>query len=147
MADEADEADEADVRALLARLHAAMNRHALDDFVACFDEAYDSEQQAHPDRRFVGREQVRRNWAEMFAGIPDFRAEVLREAVSGDEAWVEWRWTGTRADGARFEVCGVAIFGVAGGRLRWARLYVEPVEESGAGIAAAVRTLSGGEGA
>jgi len=63
---------------VLARLNAALNRHDLAAFVECFDPDYESEQPAHPDRRFRGRAQVERNWAAMFGGLPDFRAEVLR---------------------------------------------------------------------
>ena len=44
--------------ALVARLDAAMNRHDLAAFVACFDPDYESEQPAHPDRRFRGVAQV-----------------------------------------------------------------------------------------
>jgi hypothetical protein len=63
------------VTEVLERLHDAQNRHDLDAFVACFDPEYRSEQPVHPDRAFVGREQVRKNWAEVFAGVPDFQAE------------------------------------------------------------------------
>ena len=49
----------------------------LDAFLACFQDDYESEQPAHPDRAFRGREQVRRNWSAVFDGVPDFRAELL----------------------------------------------------------------------
>ena len=133
-----------DTRAeVLARLSAAMNHHDLAAFVACFDPDYESEQPAHPDRHFRGRAQVERNWAAMFAGLPDFRAEVARSAVAGDTLWVEWRWTGTRADGTRLDARGACIFGVRADRLAWGRLYMEDVE-AGHGIAAAVASLAGG---
>ena len=80
------------VTEVLARLRDAQNRHDLDAFVACFDPAYRSEQPVHPDRAFVGREQVRTNWAEVFAGVPDFQAELLRSADQGDTWWAEWHW-------------------------------------------------------
>jgi ketosteroid isomerase-like protein len=128
---------------VLARLSAAMNHRDLAAFVACFDPDYESEQPAHPDRRFRGRAQVERNWAAMFAGLPDFRAEVVRSAAQGDTVWVEWRWTGTRADGTRLDACGACIFGVRGGRLAWGRLYMEDVELGG-GIEAAVASLAAG---
>ena len=127
---------------VLARLSAAMNRRDLAAFVDCFDPEYESEQPAHPDRRFRGRAQVERNWAAMFAGVPDFRADVLRSAVAGDTVWVEWQWTGTRADGTRLDARGACIFGVRGGRLAWGRLYMEDVE-AGRGIEAAVASLAG----
>lgn len=127
---------------VLARLNAAMNRQDLAAFVACFDPEYESEQPAHPDRRFRGRSQVERNWATMFAGLPDFRAEVVRSVVAGETVWVEWRWTGSRGDGTRLDARGACIFGVRDARLTWGRLYMEDVE-SGAGIDAAVASLAG----
>jgi ketosteroid isomerase-like protein len=132
--------------AVLARLNAAMNRHDLGAFVACFDPEYESEQPTHPDRRFRGVEQVERNWAAMFAGIPDFQAEAVRSTTLGEAAWVEWRWTGTRTDGSRLDARGVCIFGVRGGRVAWGRLYMEDVE-AGAGIDAAVTALAQGRSA
>ena len=128
---------------VLARLTAAMNRRDLAAFVACFDPEYESEQPAHPDRRFRGRAQVERNWSAMFAGLPDFSAEVVRSVVAGDTLWVEWRWTGSRGDGTRLDARGACIFGVGAGRITWGRLYMEDVE-SGSGIEAAVASLVDG---
>ena len=130
--------------AVVARLSKAMNHRDLAAFVACFASDYASEQPAHPDRRFRGAAQVERNWAEMFAALPDFRVEVLRTAADGDSAWVEWRWTGTRADSSRLEACGACIFGVRDDRIAWGRLYMEEIEP-GAGIEAAVAELSAGK--
>jgi ketosteroid isomerase-like protein len=131
-------------RALAAeRLKAAMNAHDIDAFVDCFAEDYDSEQPAHPDRTFRGRDQVRANWSAIFAGVPDFTAELVRADAAGDAEWSEWRWRGTQEDGSTLEMAGVIVAGVAGGRLVWARLYVEPVERAGAGIDAAVRGMTG----
>jgi hypothetical protein len=75
---------------VVARLHAAMNAHDVDAFVACFAEDYDSAQPAHPDRAFRGREQVRANWSAVFAAVPDFRPELVRIDAVGDTAWSEW---------------------------------------------------------
>lgn len=41
---------------------------------------------AHPERGFTGRDQVRRNWEQIFAAVPDVTAEVVRIAVDGDTA-------------------------------------------------------------
>ena len=133
-------------RALVAeRLNAAMNAHDIDAFVACFDEGYESEQPAHPDRAFRGREQVRGNWSAIFEGVPDFRAELVATAAAGDTEWSEWRWRGTQSDGTALDMAGVIVCGVRDGRLVWARLYVEAVEQGGAGIDAAVRRTAGDE--
>jgi ketosteroid isomerase-like protein len=127
---------------LVRRLHAAMNAHDLEAFVACFAEDYDSAQPAHPDRAFRGREQVRTNWSAVFSGVPDFRAELVRLDAVGDTAWSEWRWDGTQADGNRLDMAGVIVFGVRDDHLASARLYIEPIEQAGAGIDAAVRDMT-----
>lgn len=127
---------------VVARLHAAMNAHDVEAFVACFAEDYDSAQPAHPDRAFRGREQVHANWSAVFSGVPDFRAELVSADVVGDTAWTEWRWEGTQADGERLEMAGVIVLGVRADQIAWARLYVEPVERAGEGIEAAVRDMT-----
>jgi hypothetical protein len=129
--------------AVVDRLDAALNAHDLEAFLACFHEDYASEQPAHPDRAFQGRDQVRTNWAAVFAGVPDFRSELLRAAAVGETVWSEWRWRGTQSDGGALDIAGVMICGVRDGQMSWAHLYMEPVEQSGAGIDAAVRGMTG----
>jgi ketosteroid isomerase-like protein len=129
------------------RLRAALNAHDIDAFVACFAEDYDSAQPAHPDRAFRGNAQVRENWTAVFAGVPDFAAELIGTAAVGDTEWSEWHWRGTHADGTRLDMAGVMVCGVADGRMSWARLYMEPVEQAGAGIEAAVRDMAGDDSA
>lgn len=124
-------------------LVAAMNAHDVDAFVSLFAEDYDSQQPAHPDRAFVGSEQVRANWASVFAGVPDFHAELIGAAVEADRLWTEWRWRGTHDDGTRMDMAGVIVLGVHAGQITWARLYMEPVETGDDGIDAVVRTMSG----
>ena len=130
-------------RALADALAEAMNAHDIDAFVSLFAPDYDSQQPVHPDRAFVGRDQVRANWSAVFSGVPDFRAELVATAVEADTLWSEWRWWGTHEDGSRLDMAGVIVCGVHDGRLAWARLYVEPVESGGEGIDSAVRQMSG----
>ena len=130
---------------VVQRLHAAMNAHDIDAFVACFHEDYESEQPAHPDRAFRGSGQVRQNWSAIFESTPDFRAELVRAGADGEIEWSEWSWQGTHEDGTALDMAGVIIFGVRDGRFAWARLFVEPVERGGAGIDAAVRQIAGDE--
>jgi hypothetical protein len=134
------------VTELLERLSDAHNRHDLDAFVACFDPGYRSEQPVHPGREFSGSEQVRANWAEIFAGVPDFRAELLRSAHAGGTRWAEWHWHGTRGDGSRLDIRGVTIFELRDDRIVWGRLYLEYVEGAAEGIDQAVRRMSQGTG-
>lgn len=124
---------------LLQRLERATNAHDLDVLVDCFTEDYRNETPAHPARGFTGREQVRANWAQIFAGVPDVRTEVLRSVAGPDTIWSEWEMSGTRRDGVPHLMRGVVIFGVEAGRAAWARFYLEPVQEGGGDVDAAVR--------
>jgi ketosteroid isomerase-like protein len=130
---------------IVERLNDAMNAHDLEAMLGCFQEEYESAQPAHPDRGFGGREQVRKNWSAIFDGVADFRSELVRAAVDGDTVWSEWHWQGTHSDGTPLDMAGVIICGVREGRIGWARLYVESVEQAGAGIDAAVRRMAGRE--
>jgi ketosteroid isomerase-like protein len=123
----------------------AMNERDIEAFVSLFAVDYDSRQPAHPDRAFHGRDQVRENWSAIFRGAPDFRAELVDVAAQVDTLWTEWRWSGTHADASRLDMAGVIVMGVRGGLIAWARLYVEPIEQSGAGIEAAVAKMSDGD--
>ena len=87
----------------------------------------------------ICREQVRRNWEQIFAFIPDLSATVLRSAVNREEVWSEWEHRGTRRDGSAHMMRGVVIFGVGNGLLTWARFYLEPVQAGRENIDAAVR--------
>ena len=130
---------------VIERLDAAFNAHDIEALLDCFAEDYDSVQPAHPDRAFAGREQVRENWSAIFDGVPDFRAELVRSCGASDAVWSEWRWQGTQAGGAPLEMAGVIVMGVRDDRIAWARLYVEPIEQAGAGIDAAVQQMTGEE--
>ena len=102
---------------VVERLLAAINAHDLEAMVACFADDYVNEWPAHPQRGFQGRAQVRQNWSQIFAGVPNLQARLPRMAVDGDTVWTEWDIAGTRSDGAAFLMRGVSIFGVADGRL------------------------------
>ncbi|HVD31731.1 MAG TPA: nuclear transport factor 2 family protein [Methylomirabilota bacterium] len=132
-----------DARETFQRLVAAQNAHDIDAFVSCFAPDYSSEQPAHPGRAFIGSDQVRKNWTAMFAGVPDFRAELLDSAAEGSTAWGEFEWRGTKTDGSPLLSRGVIIGTVRDGRLAAARLYMSDVEQSGQGIDATVKRLAG----
>ena len=128
---------------VINRLVVAMNAHDLDAAAALFETDYRSSQPAHPGRTFTGREQMRANWAAMFAGIPDFRAEVVRSVDDGPITWSEWHWSGTRTDGQPFEMRGVTLFEIADDVIVAGHLYLEDVERDLIGIDEVVETLSG----
>jgi len=121
----------------------AMNNHDLDGVADLIHEDYRSEQPAHPGRTFVGRAQMRANWEAMFAGIPDFQAELCRSVEDGDTIWSEWRWSGGRSDGQPFEARGVTLFQIRHGQIIAGRLYMEDLEREAVGIDETVEALSG----
>ena len=126
----------------------AINQHSLEALTECFQPDYQSQFPVHLDRSFGGTAQMRQNWTQIFAGVPDIQAALLGATTDGDTVWAEWEWTGTRRDGARFWQRGVTIQGVQHGQVKWVRLYMEPVQdaEAGAGTNAAVRqSLAGRE--
>lgn len=132
--------------AIVQRLQRATNDHDLDALVACFAPDYRNEAPAHPERGFTGSEQVRANWTQIFAAIPDLTCEVLRFTVDGDMVWSEWEHRGTRPDGSLHLMRGVVIFGVADGLASWARFYLEPVQDDAGTVDQAVRrqVMAGG---
>ena len=69
---------------------------------------------------------------------------TVKEATEGPTSWSEWVWRGTRGDGEPFLMKGVIVLGWReDGLISWARWYMEPVEQAGPSIDAAVRQLSG----
>lgn len=128
---------------LLDRLVRAVNEHDIEALVDCFTDDYRNETPAHPQRGFVGREQVRRNWTQIFTAVPGICARVPRSTVAGDALWTEWDLSGTRPDGTAVALRGVVIFTVAGGRAAAATFYLEPVEHSSGDADAALRQVVG----
>lgn len=124
--------------AVVLRLQAATNEHDLDALVDCFATDYVSDIPVHPSRGFRGAGQVRDNWTQILAGVPDLRSELIRHAVQGDLVWAEWEWTGTRRDGVAHLMRGTTILRVEGQRIDWARFYMEPVVDDVVGIASSV---------
>jgi hypothetical protein len=127
----------------VANLHRAVGQHDLEALTACFAADYRNETPVHPSRGFVGRAQVRRNWEQIFAAVPDLAADV--EWIGDDRSvWTEWEMRGTRRDGQPHLMRGVVIFGIGGGEATWARFYLEPVGQDGGDVNEAVRTTLSG---
>ncbi|GAA3158456.1 hypothetical protein GCM10010531_07340 [Blastococcus jejuensis] len=135
---------------MLHRLQQAIDAHDLDALVALFAADYRNETPVHPARGFAGRDQVRANWTHILAAVPDLRAVLLRWAEGSPEdpaLWAEWDWSGNRADGSVLRMRGVTVLGLDRQRhqdvVRWARFYMEPVDDDGSGVAEAVRRTMG----
>lgn len=128
-----------ETQAMVERLVQATNDHDLEGLVACFAEDYANETPVHPGRSFRGRTQVRQNWQQIFAFVPDLRAEVTSSTIAGETAWTEWEMTGTRRDGTAHQMRGVILFGVRDSVAQWARFYLEPVDSGTGTVDDAVR--------
>lgn len=129
----------AEPAAVVRRLEQATNEHNLEALVACFASDYRNETPAHPERGFTGQDQVRANWSQIFAAIPDLTCRVLDCTVEGPTVWSEWEHRGTRSDGTPHLMRGVIIFGVVDGVVAWARFYLEPVQAAAGTVDQAVR--------
>ena len=132
-----------DPSAVVQRLRTVTNTHDIDAIVACFAVDYRNETPAHPARNFVGNEQVRRNWTQILAAIPDVSTEIVASTVSGDMVWTEWEHRGTRRDGTAHLMRGVVVFGITDGLIASARFFLEPVDEASGDVDAAVRRQVG----
>ena len=119
----------------MARLCDAVNAHDPSAMVELIAPEYRSEQPAHPNRGFSGRDQVHKNWSTLFAGVPDLRVDVRAHLDDGTTSFSEWEFLGHHADGSDFNERGVVIFGLRDdGLITWGRLYMEIVEQGGADI-------------
>ena len=123
---------------VIERLRETINQHDPDAMVDCFHPDYRSEQPAHPNRGFGGKEQVHKNWSDMFESFPDLEVEVLRQSSKRDVVWNEWHWSATG-----LQMAGVTVMGIREGRIAWARLYMEPIEQEGQDIDEAMMTITG----
>jgi hypothetical protein len=134
---------ESNTLAAVERLVRATNSHSVEEVVACFAPDYRLESPLHPARSFAGQDQVRRNWTQIFSGVPNIAVRVVNQAVDGATIWTEWEMTGTRRDGQRHLMRGVFVFGVADGLIRSGRMFLESVDESGMSMDAAVQRQLG----
>jgi ketosteroid isomerase-like protein len=117
----------------------ATNAHDLERLVGLFAADYALEAPLHPARSFRGNGQVRENWRQIFAGVPDIRARLTGTAVAGVEVWSEWEMSGTRRDGAAHLMRGVFIFTVDSGRIVRGRMFLESVDAASTDMTAAVK--------
>ncbi len=129
--------------AVIDRLVEAVNEHDLEGLVSCFADDYANETPVHPQRGFSGSDQVRTNWAQIFVGVADLRAVVLRRAESDGRIWTEWDMSGSRReDGGPFLMRGVVIFQIRDDDvISSARFYLEPSEEAGGDVDAHTRRV------
>jgi ketosteroid isomerase-like protein len=98
----------------------AFNRHDLDALMDHMTEDCVFDASAGPEphgRRYVGREDVRRGFADVFATFPDGQWDEGRHLVAGDRGLSEWVFRGTKTDGTRVEVNGIDVFTFRDGKI------------------------------
>jgi ketosteroid isomerase-like protein len=126
-----------DAVGVVTRLLDATNAHDLSTLTDCFAADYTNDTPAHPFRSFTGREQVRANWQQLFASIPDLRASIVgmvvdstsgSRSIAGTIVWTEWRMTGTLPDGSAHEMAGVILFTIRDAEIVHGTFYLETVE-------------------
>lgn len=108
-------------RETLDALFDAFNRHSGDDVVALMTEDCVFDAASGPEAfgtRYVGRDNVRAAFAQVWATFPDASWTVSRHLVLSDRAVSEWTFRGTRPDGMRMEAEGCDFFSFEGGRIR-----------------------------
>ncbi|MCA4134950.1 nuclear transport factor 2 family protein [Arthrobacter sp. M4] len=129
--------------ATINRLLEATNKHDLEALAECFSPGYVNETPAHPLRGFTGRDQVRSNWEQLFAAVPDIKARLLDHSVSGNRIWTEMTLTGNRRDGVMHDLTGVIVFEVDNDALiSGARFFLEPVERHSGDINEAIARIT-----
>jgi hypothetical protein len=123
------------------KLEDATNSRDVDRVVACFAAEYVNETPAHPARGFAGIEQVRRNWTQIFAAVPDHTAALVSSTQDGETVWTEWDMSGTRVNGTRHCMRGTIVFTVRQDLACAARFYLEPADDEDVDAEAAVRQI------
>ncbi len=117
-------------------LMAQSNKNVTKDFLQSFADAFNAhdvkailshmtedcvfEASAGPDvdgEKFLGREQVKKAFENVFATFPDAHWGTLRHFIQGDRGFSEWVFTGTKADGTKVEVTGCDLFTFKDGKI------------------------------
>ncbi|MBC6492047.1 DUF4440 domain-containing protein [Flavihumibacter stibioxidans] len=68
-------------------------------------------------QKFIGHEQVRKAFEDVFSSFPDAQWSNPRHFILGDRGFTEWLFTGTKADGTKVEVTGCDLFTFKDGKI------------------------------
>ena len=104
----------------------AWNRHDVDALMSfmtkdCVFEASTGAEVC--GTRYVGREAVRKGFAEVWEIFPNAHWGSAHHFVHGERGVSEWTFTGTRADGTRVEVHGCDVFTFRDGKIALKNSY------------------------
>ena len=117
--------DEVTVETLQAFAN-AWNQHDVEALMSFMSDDCVFEASAGPSVdgvRYVGREEVKAGFADVFANFPDAHWGDARHFVHGHRGVSDWTFTGTRKDGSRVEVNGCDLFTFHGGKIALKNSY------------------------
>lgn len=98
----------------------AFNAHNIKAIMSHMTEDCVFEASAGPEiegQKFVGQEQVKKAFEEVFTTFPDAHWGSPKHVVAGDRGFTEWVFTGTKPDGTKVEVTGCDLFTFKNGKI------------------------------
>ena len=117
-------------------LMAQTNKEVTEEFLQSFADAFNAhdvnaimshmtddcvfEASAGPDsdgEKFIGQEQVKKAFEDVFATFPDAHWDNARHFIFGNRGFSEWIFTGTKLDGTKVEVTGCDLFTFKDGKI------------------------------
>ena len=106
--------------AFLQSFTAAFNAHDSKAIMSHITEDCVFEASAGPDfdgEKFMGQEQVRKAFEDVFATFRDAHWRNANHFISGNRGFSEWIFTGTKSDGTKVEVTGCDLFTFKDGKI------------------------------
>ena len=105
---------------LLEAIGDAFNRHDVEAVVGFFAEDGVFDKPVGPEawgRRYVGKKEIRAEFAALFEAIPDLHWEPIANWVSGNMGCSQWHRTGTTKTGERQDWLGCDLFTFRAGKV------------------------------
>jgi ketosteroid isomerase-like protein len=98
----------------------AFNAHDITAIMSHMTDDCIFEASGGPDadgEKFIGQEQVKKAFENVFATFPNAHWGNPRHFISGDRGFSEWIFTGTKTNGTEVEVSGCDLFTFKDGKI------------------------------
>ena len=98
----------------------AFNAHDIGAIMSHMTDDCVFEASAGPDvdgEKFIGQEQVKKAFEDVFAAFPDAHWGNPRHFILGNRGFSEWIFTGTKLKGTKVEVTGCDLFTFKDGKI------------------------------
>lgn len=98
----------------------AFNAHDIKAIMSHMTDDCVFEASAGPDvngQKFIGQEQVKKAFEDVFATFPDAHWSNPRHFIIGERGFTEWVFIGTKKDGVKVEVTGCDLFTFKDGKI------------------------------